>query len=596
MANFLLVHDTDPVRRQFTALRARSQVAFLPQLRGELLLAPRYAIAWAAGESAPVGQYRSSDPDSADCLLLGEPFDDSGRHLSAEEIGRVHETLWDAPSERNGYYAALLVHPRLGVRVEADALGIFPIYYWQKGDILLVASSPKLFRCHPAFEREIDLHGIAALLLTSGLVGGRTLWRDVRRLGPDHLLLFPPGGLAREIAPSAPRPVDVPTTVGEVAAQVADLHLSALRAGLRSARQPGMLLSGGLDSRLLAGLVASTGARPHCLTFGRSTDLDARCATLVARELRFPQTIWDVTPEDYAQFARSSVTWEQLSGGLYALPMGWNASVRPPGVRMDRVVCGLTLDAVIGGPKFVATTASSLSFDALRIARLGFARQQLGELIAAPELAQACDDVRQQLVDEYRSADPADHLREWRMNLAHRQRFAVGACAWRYSLFSWPVLPALDRRLIRLAAQLPYEITRKRGVQTHLLVTRFPHLAQLDLDRNYLDTVPLIGSRRSLVFDFQRRARKLARRAMTWFGRDPRFYVRTMEINSPGWRLIRSMADEARSAASTLFRPDRLAHVIPPSGVTVRRIQDPITESTPLKNTVGLMLWLRQHA
>jgi len=596
MANFLLVHDPDAVRRQFTALRARSQVAFLPQLRGELLLASRYAIAWAAGESAPVGQHRSSDPDSADCLLFGEPFDDSGRHLSADEISRVHETLWDAPSERNGYYAALFVHPRLGVRVEADALGVFPIYYWQKSDILLVASSPELFRCHPAFEREIDLHGVAALLLTSGLVGGRTLWRDVRRLGPDHVLLFPPGGLARELTPPPPRHVDTPTTVGEVAAHVADLHLSALRAGLRSSRQPGMLLSGGLDSRLLAGLVATTGTRPHCLTFGRSTDLDARCATLVARELQFPQTIWDVTPEDYAQFARSSVTWEQLSGGLYALPMGWNASVRPPGVGMDRVVCGLTLDAVIGGPKAVATAASDLSFDALRISRLGFARQQLGGLIAAPELAQACDDVRQQLVDEYRSADPADHLREWRMNLAHRQRFAVGACAWRYSLFSWPVLPALDRRLIRLAAHLPYEITRKRGVQTHLLVTRFPHLAQLDLDRNYLDTVPLIGSPRSFAFDLQRRARKLARRAMTWFGRDPRFYVRTMEINSPGWRLIRSMADDARSAASTLFRADRLAQVIPPSGVTVRRIRDPITESTPLKNTVGLMLWLRQHA
>lgn len=596
MANFLLVYDPDAVRRQFTALRARSQVAFLPQLRGELLLASRYAIAWAAGESAPVDQHRSTNPESADCLLFGEPFDDTGRHFSAEEISRMHETVWDAPSDRNGYYAALFVHPRLGVRVEADALGVFPIYYWQKSDILLVASSPELFRCHPAFEREIDLHGVAALLLTSGLVGGRTLWRDVRRLGPDHLLLCPPGGLVREIAPPPLRDVGVPATIGEVAEHVAELHLSALRAGLSASKQPGFLLSGGLDSRLLAGLVATTGTRPHCLTFGRANDLDARCATLVARELQFPQTIWDVTPEDYAQFAQSSVTWEQLSGGLYALPMGWNASVRPPGVKMDRMICGLTLDAVIGGPKAVAATAPNLSFDALRIARLGYARRQLGELVAAPELAQACDDVREELVDEYRTGDPADHLREWRMNLAHRQRFAVGACAWRYSLFAWPVLPALDRRLIRIAARLPYAISKNRGVQTHLLVTRFPHLARLDLDRNYLDTIPLIGSRRSLAFDLQRRARKLGRRAMAWLGRDPRFYVRTMEINSPGWRLIRAMADDARSAASTLFRTDRLASVVPPAGVTVRRIQDPITESTPLKNTLGLILWLRQHA
>lgn len=596
MANFLLVHDPDNVRRQFTALRARGQVAFLPQLRGELLLAPHYAVAWAAAEGAPIGQHRSSEPDSADCLLFGEPFDDSGRTLSADDLSQVHETLWDAPSERNGYYAALLVHPRLGLRVEADALGVFPIYYWQRGEILLVASSPELFRCHPTFQREIDLHGVAALLLTSGIVGGRTLWRDVRRLGPDHLLLCPPRGLAREIAPPPLRETSVPETLDGVVEQVADLHLSALRAGLRTSQHPGLLLSGGLDSRLLAGLIATSGTRPDCLTFGRPHDLDARCATLVARELELPQTIWDVTAEDYARFAQSSVTWEQLSGGLYALPMGWNASIRPPGIKMDRMVCGLTLDAVIGGAKAVATTAPNLSFDALRIARLGYARQQLGELIAAPELARACDDIREQLVEEYRTTDPADHLREWRMNLAHRQRFAVGACAWRYSLFAWPVLPALDRRLLRLAARLPYAMAKNRGIQTHLLVTRFPHLARLDLDRNYLDTIPLIGTRRSIAFDLQRRARKLGRRAMAWLGQDPRFYVRTMEFNSPGWRLIRAMADDARSAASTLFRTDRLAHVVPPSGVTVRRIQDPITQSAPLKNTLGLMLWLRQHA
>jgi Asparagine synthase (glutamine-hydrolyzing) len=596
MANFLLVHDPDPVRRQFVALRARSQVAFLPQLRGELLLAPHYAVAWAAAESAPVDQHRSSQPDSTDCLLFGEPFDDSGRLLTAAEISRAHETVWDAPSERNGYYAALLVHPRLGVRVEADALGIFPLYYWQQGDILLVGSSPELFRCHPAFERAVDPHGVAALLLTSGLVGGRTLWRGVRRLGPDHLLVRPPGGSAREIAPPPLHPVDVPKNVDALVEHIASLHLSALQAGLKTSQQPGLLLSGGLDSRLLAGLVSDAGIRPDCLTFGRAHDLDAHCATLVARELQLPQTIWDVSPDDYSRFALSSVTWEQLSGGLYALPMGWNTSVRPPGVTMDRMVCGLTLDAVIGGAKYVATADRKLSFDALRIARLGYARRQLGELIAAPELARACDDIRDELVQEYLTADPADHLREWRMNLAHRQRFAVGACAWRYSLFAWPVLPALDRRLIRLAARLPHEITRKRGLQTRMLVTRFPHLARLDLDRNYLDTIPLIGTRRSLLFDLQRRARKLGRRALAWAGRDPRFYVRTMEFNSPGWRIVRALADEARGAATSLFRADRLAQVVPPSSVTVRRIQDPITESAPLKNTLGLMLWLRQHA
>jgi asparagine synthase (glutamine-hydrolysing) len=595
MANFLLICDPDASRRNAAARQARDAVAFLPRLRPGLLLAPHHAIAWAAAEDAPVARQGPAAPDRPDCLLFGEPHGDDGRTVTAADLARSAEA-WDAPRELNGYYAAVLVHPHAGVRVEADVLGMFPIYYWQSGDVLLVGSSPGLFRCHPAFYSRPDLHGVAALLLTSGLVGGRTLWQGVRRLAADHTLIVPPGQSAREIAPR-PRAAGASVTAVEDAVNAAAaLHEDFLRASLRHSRHPGLLLSGGLDSRLLAGFVTGLGHRPKCLTFGHPQDLDAACATQVARALDLPQTLCDVDPQDYAAYARSSVAWEQLSGGLYALPMGWNLSVRPPPVTMDRMVCGLTLDAVIGGPKHVAAAAGPLSFEQLRIGRLGFDRAHLDALIGSPELAAACDAVRHELVETYRAADPADHLREWRMNLAHRHRFAVGACAWRYSLFAWPVMPALDRRLIDLAARLPHAVVRDRQVQTRMLITRFPPLARLDLDRNYLDTIPLLGARRSVWFDLRRRAVKLGRRALAWAGRDPRFYVRTMEFNSPGWRVVRSLADEARPSAEGMFRRQALARAVPPAGVRVRRIEDPIIHSTPLKNTLGLLLWLRQHA
>ena len=186
MANFLLVYDPDGARRQSAALLARSRVAFLPHLQGELLLAPHYAVTWAAAASAPIELHRSPQPGSADCLLFGEPYNDAGHAITATDLSARHSLLWDVPGHGSGYYAALLIHPHRGVRVEADVLGVFPLYYWQRGEVLLVASSPELFRAHPLFKREVDLHGVAALLLTSGLVGGRTLWQGVRRLAPDH--------------------------------------------------------------------------------------------------------------------------------------------------------------------------------------------------------------------------------------------------------------------------------------------------------------------------------------------------------------------------------------------------------------------------
>ena len=156
-------------------------------------------------------------------------------------------------------------------------------------------------------------------------------------------------------------------------------------------------------------------------------------------------------------------------------------------------------------------------------------------------------------------------------------------------------MPALDRRLIRLAARLPFSVVKQRQVQTRMLVTRFPQLARLDLDRDYLDTIPLIGAKRSLAYDVRRRVVKLNRRLHAWLGHDPRFYVRTMEFNSPGWRVVRGLADEARSTASALFRPDALAQ--PPAG---SRDRSPHRGSHrplhPAQEYAGLMLWMRQHA
>ncbi|HYP16536.1 MAG TPA: asparagine synthase-related protein, partial [Opitutus sp.] len=327
MANFILFLDPDPARRQAAALRARDQVAFVPRLRAELTLAPRYSLVWAAAPSAPVETHFAQRPDLTDCILFGEPHEDSGRTLRAIDLARRQDLMWDAPSDRNGFYAALMLHPHRGVRVEADVLGTLPIYYWQQGEVLLVATSPDLFRCHPLFHTQINLHGVAALLLTSGMVGGRTLWRNVRRLEPDHLLLCAPGEQARELAPPPPVQEAPLTSLDETVREASALHTAFLISALRSSRQPGLQLSGGLDSRLLAGFVTTLGHRPNCLTFGRPEDLDARCATQVARELDLPQTMCESDPADYATYAASCVRQENLAGGLYSLAMGWNISV-----------------------------------------------------------------------------------------------------------------------------------------------------------------------------------------------------------------------------------------------------------------------------
>jgi phytoene dehydrogenase-like protein len=129
-----------------------------------------------------------------------------------------------------------------------------------------------------------------------------------------------------------------------------------------------------------------------------------------------------------------------------------------------------------------------------------------------------------------------------------------------------------------------------------MLITQFPRLARLDLDRNYFDTTPLVGTPDSRAFDLGRRAVRWQRRAQAWLGRDPRFYVRTMSFNHAGWRQTRAAAESARRSAAGFLRREALDRLLPRASVSLQTRGDPIVQSAPLKNVIGLLLWLRQHA
>ena len=593
MPNFLYIVDPDQSRRASFVARARAELAFLPQLEISVSPTARADFLAAVAPGAPLSHHFS---DTGALHLLGDALTPDNRlAVDARALASASGPDFDAPATCNGYYVAARYDTLLGHRIEADVLGLFPVYYWWSGEVLLVGSSPACFRHHPLFRWGFDLHAAAALLLTSGLVDGRTLVPGVRRLARDHVLLFRPGEGARELPPPPLPATTAAPEIRDVVAEVHARHSRFIAASLARSRRPGNLLSGGLDSRILAGITAELEIQPHCLTFGRTSDMDAICAAGVARTLDLPLTRLDVDFARYPQHAEASVAWEQLSGGLYSIPIGWNLAHTPRDFEIDRIVCGLTLDAVVGGAKAVASTDSGARFDQLRIGTLGFDTAELEQLIRDPALKAACADIRARVVDNYLRSGVTDHERTWWTNLLHRQRFPVGNCAWRYAAYAWPVLPALDRSLVALMASLPPELTAKRRVQSGLLTTRFPELAALELDRNYFDTRPLIGDR-NLIQKITRRATKLSRIVQMHLGRETRFYVRTMDFNSPGWRAIRTSAEPHRQDVAGLFHAAALDRILPAPNRRARRRSDPIIHSTPLKNTVGLLRWFGRYS
>src|SRR6185437_11538273 len=162
--------------------------------------------------------------------------------------------LWDAERRR-------LVLAR-------DRYGIKPLYYRAAEGTLEFASEVR------ALPRgEIDLDALEAFLAFNSIPSPYSIFRDVRKLPAGHLLVWEENGEVRVERYAHPAPVqeselrdeDEAELVEELRARIRD----SVRAHLLADVPVGVLLSGGVDSSLLAALAAQeTAEAVHTFTIG----------------------------------------------------------------------------------------------------------------------------------------------------------------------------------------------------------------------------------------------------------------------------------------------------------------------------------------
>ena len=161
----------------------------------------------------------------------------------------------------------------LGLIVSTDLLGLFPVYYYIYEDIALVASSPELFRHHPCCELKFNPKGLVGILLTNGSFNGHTLWQGVRRLKSGHCLQWQPGNSPQEIYQYQLPTVDEDNPYQDISLHdhldiLEQLLTKTLDRHLQPHHAYNLMLSGGLDSRVLAGFMDRRGLNSKTLTLG----------------------------------------------------------------------------------------------------------------------------------------------------------------------------------------------------------------------------------------------------------------------------------------------------------------------------------------
>ena len=182
----------------------------------------------------------------SDTEVLAHLYEERGERFPERLRGMFAIALWDAARRR-----LLLARDRFGIK---------PLYYRARAGTLEFASE---LRALP--RGEIDLDALEAFLAFNSIPSPLSIFRDIRKLPPGHVLVWEGGDLRLErYARPAPAPAsqlrhdDEGILAEELRARLRD----SVRAHLVADVPVGVLLSGGVDSGALAALAAQESGEP----------------------------------------------------------------------------------------------------------------------------------------------------------------------------------------------------------------------------------------------------------------------------------------------------------------------------------------------
>ena len=185
-----------------------------------------------------------------DTEIIPHLFEEAGTAFPEQLRGKFAVAAWDAERRR-------------GV-VARDRLGVKPLYYAHIGDLVIFGSELKSVLASGLVSPDLDYDALDAYLSLGYIPAPRTPLAQVSKLPPGHRLIVDGGTVTVEPYWSFPAPNDDSPgrTEEEWTEGLLEKLEEAVRLRLMSDVPLGAMLSGGLDSSLIVGLMARNMTSP----------------------------------------------------------------------------------------------------------------------------------------------------------------------------------------------------------------------------------------------------------------------------------------------------------------------------------------------
>lgn len=420
-------------------------------------------------------QQPASSPDGRYTALLDGELYDRPVSQALAELWNESEIPRRGPWEHwNGQFA-LAIYDRLRERLHlvTDRFGLRPVYYRRAPDGFAfgsrIESVLRLSRQPPA----LDDRGVASLLASGHHFGSATLFEGVHAVGPAmHLVVS-----HKEHKPFTYWLPSYRADPAVRASELADRLANAIRRQ-STGKRVGLLLSGGLDSRVIASVASDAGARPCAFSYGRPDSMDVVYAGVVSRRLGLRHETLPFEPAEWWRKLTLAAWRAEGEAGIHHF-----RTIQSHGKlaeHCDTLLTGLSGDMIMGSfvrrDMLTPRPRSELIARALQVAS-DEDGADLASLLEPDVLALARASLRKHVEEDLRDAPrapAADLLDAWNLRNRQRRFIAVGFATDRYRFRDRS--PFYDYDLFDLVTRISPRRRFAEGLYLRALCELMPHL------------------------------------------------------------------------------------------------------------------------
>lgn len=187
-----------------------------------------------------------------------------------------------------------------------DRYGFTKIYYWLSTNELVFASECKAIINHPNFRKTIDIEGLTNFLGAGYCFGENTLFKGIKLIPQGSVLTYKDKKVSfKKYWDYVVKPAN--GTLDEFLEKFLHTLNSAFSRSMNGKKSVFIPLSGGFDSRAMAGLSVYHGLETFTCTLGRQGSRDYRYGTMIGKKLNTHHTKLDIQSDYIMKYSPKGV-------------------------------------------------------------------------------------------------------------------------------------------------------------------------------------------------------------------------------------------------------------------------------------------------